>query len=82
MSDWNDLKDLFSLSDTSTDELLDIVNWVTSLWLQDAFGYPKDTPQSFTIRERFLDEKFQIRFDKAISESELELSRKNLFGVK
>lgn len=73
MSDWKDLQDLFSLSDSATDELLDIVNWVTASWLQDVYGYAKDTPQSVTIRARFLDENFKFLFDKAISESDITL---------
>ena len=82
MSDWQDLQDLFSLDDEATDELLDIVNWVTSVWVQDVFGYPKDSPQSVPIRERFLDEKFRIIFDKAILESEIELEKKDIFESK
>ncbi len=75
MSDWKDLQDLFSLSDSATDELLDIVNWVTASWLQDVYGYAKDTPQSVTIETRFLDESFKTLFDKAVSESDITLER-------
>ncbi len=82
MSDWKDIQDIFGLSDSETDHVLDIVNWVTATWLQEKFGYAKDTPQSFPIRDRFSDETFQILFETALLEAEFSLDWKGMFNVK
>jgi len=68
VNDWKALKERFSLSDEDTDAYLDILNWVTNEWVQKNFGYPKDSPQSFSLEKRFDDDGFRKRFETAIDD--------------
>ena len=68
MNDWQALKERFSLSDEDADAYLDILNWVTNKWIQRRFGYPKDSPQSFSLEKRFDDADFRRHFEIAIDD--------------
>lgn len=58
MSDLLDLQTRFELTEEDANSIFDIVNWVTSKWLTLKFGYPKDSPFSFSLKKRLADEVF------------------------